>query len=256
MTKSQVVAITGAGSGIGAELARLYAARGCTLYLAGRDEARLRATAVACRDLGATANIDAVDVRDRQAVGCWIDRMGPADLMIVNAGLFAGRPDPHAFETTNLAEEVIRTNLIGAIHCAGQMAPLMAARGSGHIALISSLAGLAPSADAQAYSASKAGLTAYGQALREDLAPRGVRVSLVHPGHVETAQTAQHHGPLPLMLTAVEAARRIVAALDAGHGTAFPRAAALWTRLLRLLPWRLRAWLNRAQRFTVSNPPR
>lgn len=255
MTLCGRVAITGAGSGIGAELACRYAARGCTLFLAGRDRARLTATAAACSELGATVDVAIVDVRDRRTVGDWIDRIDPVDLMIVNAGIFAGRASTDTFEPTVLAEDVIRTNLVGAVHCAGLMAPLMAARGAGHIALISSLAAVAPSPDAPAYSASKAGLTAYGEALREDLAGHGVRVSLVHPGHVETAQTGQQRGPLPLIVSAADAAGRIVKALDAGHGTAFPWTAAALVRLQRLLPWRLRARLNRPQRFTVRNRP-
>ena len=254
MTAPATVAITGAGSGIGAALARLYAGRGWTLFLAGRTRECLEETAADCHAAGADAHIAVVDVRERQAVQDWIEGTGAVDLLIVNAGIFAGRPAREVFETPEIAEDVIRTNLIGAINCAGLMAPLMVARGRGHIALVSSLAAYAPSADAQGYSASKAGLTAYGEALREDLAPRGVRVSLIHPGHVRTAQTDQQQGPVPLILPAEDAARRIVRALDAGRSAAFPWPAWLAVRAMALLPWRLRARLNRPARFTVRNP--
>ncbi len=253
----RTVAITGAGSGIGAALARIYAARGCDLFLAGRSIERLRPVADECQAAGATVHVSALDVRNAPDVGAWIDTINesaPIDLLIVNAGMFGGRPAEDQFEPVWLADEIIRTNLIGAINCAGTMAPYMTAQRSGHIALISSLAAYAPSADAQAYSASKAGLTAYGQALREDLAAHDVGVTLVHPGHVETAQTRQQRGTLPLMIGAEEAARRISKALDARRSTvSFPRLALAWTRFSSLLPWRLRARLNNSMRFTVDN---
>ncbi len=249
------VAITGAGSGIGAELARCYAAPGRTLFLAGRNAGRLREVAETCRGLGATAEVTPVDVRDGSAVGAWVEAIeaaGPLDLMIVNAGIFGGRPDQASFEPGRQAADIIATNLTGAIHCAAAVAPRMAERGRGHIALISSLAAHLPAADAPGYSASKAGLTAYGEALREDLAAHGVRVTLIHPGHVETAQTRVHVGPLPLMITPGAAARRIFRALEAGRsGLSFPRLAWAWVRLCTVLPWRLRARLNRPARFTV-----
>ena len=82
----------------------------------------------------------------------------------------------------------------------------MRGRQQGHIALIASLAALHPLADAPAYSASKAGLAAYGAALREMLAAEGITLSIVYPGHIDTDQAAVQHGPLPLLLMPEEAA--------------------------------------------------
>ena len=153
-----------------------------------------------------------------------------------------------------VTEALIGTNLTGAIHTAHAAAAHMRARRRGHIALISSLAAKLPSADAPGYSASKAGLSAFGAALREDLAPDGIRVTLIHPGHVDTAQTDQQNGPLPLMIPPDDAARRIVAGLSGGKtDISFPPLASLWVRTLARLPWRWRARLERANRFTVTN---
>ena len=108
-------------------------------------------------------------------------------------------------------------------------------------------------ADAPAYSASKAGLIAYGEALREYLEPDGVQVSLINPGHIETAQVAAHLGALPLLLPAEAAAARIKRGLERGQEhIAFPRRLHWLIRAGRLLPWRLRAHLGRSQRFEVD----
>lgn len=251
----QTIAITGAGSGIGAALARAYARRGTRLFLAGRSVERLSEIQRDCEAMGAQVDVSVVDVRDADAVAAWIDQIDtatPIDLFIANAGIFAGRAAVDEFETAATANDVIQTNLLGAIHCARAISNRMAGRRSGHIALVSSLAAFAPSPDAQAYSASKAGLSAFAEALREDLAAHGVSVSAIHPGHVETYQTEQQDGPTPLMISAEDAAQRIVAALDAGRTTlSFPRLASFWVRAIRIMPWRWRARLNASSRFTV-----
>lgn len=258
MASPRTAAITGAGTGIGLQLALALAARGTEVFLCCRREKDAAAAAERCSRSGAMAHGASVDVRDAAAVRSWIaliEKRRPLDLLVVNAGIFAGRSDPGVFESPDLIEAVISTNLTGAIHSAAAAAHHMAARGTGHIALISSLAALAPSADAQAYSASKAGLSAYGEALREDMAGRGVTVSVIHPGHVLTRQTEQQSGPVPLAIEAGDAARRILRAIDRrAPESSFPFAASFAVRVMRLLPWRIRARLNAPGRFTVQNP--
>ena len=199
-----------------------------------------------------------VDVRDADAVQDWIasvEGQRPINLMIVNAGVFSGfGPGDEAEDPAEIAATV-DTNVLGAIHTANSVLPAMIARRSGHIVLISSLAALQPAADAPTYSATKAALLAYGRALRERVSGEGVIVSVVLPGHIGTAQTAIHRGPTPGILSVAEAASRIKRELDRGRTfVAFPKGILRNIRVISLLPWRLRARLNRPYRFHVDKP--
>lgn len=255
-TTPSTIAITGAGSGLGAALARQYASTGRTLFLCGRRLPELQRTGDDCVEHGADVRMATVDVRDQRNVETWIsdaEATKSIDLAIVNAGVFGGREEPEEFENLEMARTIIETNLVGAIYCAYAFARPMRDRGRGQIAIISSLAACLPVADAPAYSASKAGLSAYGIALREDLSMHGVDVSIVHPGHIDTAQTSHHNGLLPLIMTPEDAAQRIAKGLSNRSEISFPKLASLWVTFGSKLPWRLRAWMNRKQRFTVSH---
>ena len=259
MSDVPTIAITGAGSGIGAAIAQTYAQRGARLFLAGRTGAKVRQVGEICQAKGCEVNVEVVDVQDHDAVDAWIANIEAdtsIDLMIVNAGIFGGRERFDALEPTLLAERIVDINLTGAIRSANAVAARMMQRKTGHIVLISSLAARFPSPDAPAYSASKAGLTAFGEALREDMAGHGVTVTIVHPGHVRTAQTDQQLGPLDFVIDVEDAAARIVRGIDAKRSEiSFPLIAAALVRLSRLLPWQLRRRINARSRFTVRNEP-
>jgi short-subunit dehydrogenase len=180
------------------------------------------------------------------------DAANPIGLLIVNAGVFAGHHPGREMEDAEEVLTILRTNLEAATITIAAALPKLRRRRSGRIALIGSLAALQPLADAPAYSASKAGLMAYGEAIREWLAQENVAVSLVYPGHIATDQVARHVGALPLMLSAEAAAARIKRGLDRGRSfIAFPRRLLWLIRAGRLLPWRVRAKLGISQRFEV-----
>ena len=253
----QSVVITGASKGLGEALARLYADPGRTLGLIGRHRHRLEAVAARCRNQGAHVVIAALDVKDGAGLARWFrafDAEHPVDLLIVNAGMFTGN-GKFAPETMQEMTELLRTNLEGAALTISAAVPMMRARQSGRIAIVGSLAALHPLADAPAYSASKAGVMAYGEALREWLAPDHVAVSLIYPGHIKTAQVEHHVGALPLMVSAETAARIVKRGLDRGRtAIAFPKALLWLIRAGRFLPWRVRAMLGRGNRFYVAKP--
>ena len=250
------VVITGASAGLGQALALLYAGRDRTLGLLGRNCDRLEAVAARCREKGARVVVGSLDVRDRAALERWIgdfDGEHAIDLLIVNAGAFTGNGPSGAQETADEIALMLRTNLEGAALTIAAALPMLRARRSGRIAIVGSLAALQPLADAPAYSASKAGLMSYGEALREWLLPDNVAVSLIYPGHIATAQIASHMGALPLIVSAETAARRIKIGLDRGRSfIAFPRRLLWLIRAGRLVPWPLRAQLGRAMRFHVA----
>ena len=258
MNSPGTIAITGASSGLGAALAVEYAAPGRTLALAARCQERLEQVERNCRLKGAEVLRQQVDITKANQVGAWIDEIEQntaIDLMIANAGIFSGHgPEGQLEEATDVIRQ-IETNLIGTMITVNAAVTHMQGRKSGQIAMISSLAALQPLADAPGYSASKAGIRAYGEALREYLADKGIAVSVILPGHIETAQTAVHIGMLPGIISPEKAARIIRTRLDRGETyITFPHGVHFLVRLGRLLPWRLRASMNRPFRFHVKGP--
>ena len=226
------ILITGASSGIGEALARVYAAPGVALALTGRDEARLQAVAEAARAAGATPRAEVCDVLDRARLKAWmaeVDRAAPLDLVIANAGVSAGTGG--GAETAEQIRRVLATNLDGALNTALPAIALMRPRGRGQIAIMSSLAAFRGFPGAPAYCASKAAVRVWGEAMRGELHDAGIGVSVICPGYVKSRMTAVNDFPMPLLMEAEQAARIIRRGLARNRARiAFPRrlAAAVW----------------------------
>jgi short-subunit dehydrogenase len=251
------IALTGASAGLGAALAEAFSAKGIRLFLAARSRDRLEHVAARCAEIGARVQCDTLDIRDPDAVLAWVERIDaqtPLDVMVLNAGIYGGRPAPGAPEPDNVRQDIIATNLSGTLACAQAIAPRMAARAKGKIVFISSLAAYLPAADAPTYAATKAGVTAYAEAMREDLAGSGVRVMTVHPGHIRTHQTQIHQGRLDFLCEPAAAARAIRRAMVQNReDLSFPQAASLSVCALRWLPRSLRHRLLKSQRFHIQS---
>lgn len=237
----KVVLITGASSGLGRELARQLGRQGAWVGLLARRERELVQVADEVKSAGGRALVLPADVGElepiRAAVGRLQELFGPVDLLVVNAGVGGSGPveelDPERHA------RVIRTNLMGAVHILGCVLPTMLERRTGRITAISSLAGWKGLPGSAAYSASKAALSTYFESLRVDLRSRGIRVTVVDPGFIETPMTAGRSG-LPLLVPVEAAALRILRAVERGSPTlAFPWPLAAALRLARLLPARL-----------------
>ncbi len=201
------VLITGASSGIGEALAREYAAPGRFLALSGRDEGRLKDVAEACRSFGAEVEAKVVDVADRDATRRWIgsiDAKHPLDLVIANAGISSGSGGRGENETQ--ARDIFSVNMAGVLNTVWPAITPMRERGRGQIAIVSSMAAFRGLPGAPAYSASKAAVQTYGEALRGWLAPDGVRVSVICPGFVRTRMTEKNIYPMPFLMDAGKAA--------------------------------------------------
>ena len=251
MRDPRSILITGASSGIGAALARRYAAEGVVLALGGRDAARLAKVAADCRSAGAEASETIVDVTDRTAMEGWVveaDRHRPVDLVIANAGISAGTADGE--ENAEQLRAVFAVNVDGAFNAVLPLLPAMRQRRRGQIALMSSLASFRGFPGAPAYSASKAALRVWGEGLRGDLYRSGITVSVICPGFVESPMTSGNPFPMPMLMPADQAARIICKGLAAGRARiAFPLPmyAAAW--LLGALPPAFTdSWMRRLPR--------
>jgi short-subunit dehydrogenase len=221
-----VVVITGASSGLGASLAKAYAAADATLGLVGRNPERLQATASACETRGAKVSTAIIDVTDASATASWLrgfDGRHPVDLLIANAGTSAG-PDPDSpSEGAETAARQIGVNLLGAINTVEPLLPALCARGHGRVAVVASIAAYRGLPYSPGYCASKAGLRAYAEALRSRLARHRVGVTVICPGFFASPMTDRFDGPTPFLLSSEGAARVVKRGIDLGRKrVAFP----------------------------------
>lgn len=236
------ILITGASSGLGETLALSYAAPGIRLFLSGRDQSRLEQVGQACRTLGAIVEVAVSDVSDAPAMSRWIldaDAKTPLDLVIANAGVAAGTKSGD--EPADQTRRIFSVNIDGVANTILPIIPAMRARKSGHIAIMSSLAGFMGLAGSPAYCASKAAMRAWGEGLRGWLAPDNVTVSVICPGFVTTRMTAGNAYPMPFLMDCDKAAKIMRKGLDKGKSRiAYPTPFYLLVLLVSALPLRLR----------------
>lgn len=242
------ILITGASGALGGALARRRAAPGTALLLWGRDPARLEAIAVQCRELGADVHIRQCDLAD---IGEGLAALAADDTPpITQALLVAGQGDTAApgaiVQDAAQVARLVQVNFAAPAALAADLAGRMAVRGGGRILLVGSAAAFHALPFAPAYAGSKAGLARFAEALRLAVEPHGVAITLVSPGFIDWAGGGR---PVPraLLLPLETAAKRILAAFDAGSSHAIiPRRFGVLKLVDRLLPGALRARLLRS----------
>lgn len=212
------VIITGASGGLGAALAARFATRSARLSLLGRNRERLAAVEAHVASPGCEIESFGCDVRDAEqmrSVLNGIDDAFPATLLIANAGIGGAAALAGSMgESSEIARDLVATNLLGAINTITPLLPRLIARHHGHIVIISSIAGFTGLPHAPSYCASKAAVRIYGTALRRSLRSSGVNVTVVSPGFIETPMSASLPIHQPFLETAEQAAIRIVRAVD------------------------------------------
>lgn len=238
MIAPKTILITGASSGLGEALAHAYASAGTMLILTGRHAERLEKVAAACTAQGAEVRTATIDVRDAVGMKDFIQTMDTEhsiDLVIANAGISAGTFTGE--DNLIAAQGVFDVNLGGVLNTIHPILPRMVARKAGQIAIISSLAGILPWPGAAAYSASKAAVRYYGEALRGYLKRTHVSVSVVCPGWIHTPLVAVNRFPMPLIMSSERAASIIKRGLlRRKTRISFPRSLYLLLRVCEALP--------------------
>jgi short-subunit dehydrogenase len=246
------VLITGATGGIGAALARSYAQPGRTLILHGRDEPRLASVARECAMRGAQVHGVTFDLHDAAAAIAALRSLSSQhviDLTIINAAVSHATGEGRE-ESWDVAQAVLAVNLDGALATMEGVLPAMRQRGSGQIAIVSSLSAYFGLPITPTYCASKAALKAYGEAMRGWLAPEGIAVNVILPGFVRTPMSDRFPRAKPWLMSPERAATLMRRGLERNRARiAFPRALAWGMWWLSVLPAALSQWIVRASGY-------
>jgi short-subunit dehydrogenase len=233
------ILITGASSGIGEALAKIYAHPGIVLMLTGRNRQRLSSIAEFCEAAGAVVIAKEIEVENHLAMSDWIDSIQSQhaiDLVIANAGISAGSGGADG-ETDEQVRRIFDVNITGVLNTIHPAINHMKRQGHGQIAIVSSIAGFRGLPPAPAYSASKAAVKSYGEGLRGSLKKNGIEVSVICPGYVKSRITDANTFPMPFLMTADKAASIIKHALSQNKSRiTFPWQMALVSWFLAALP--------------------
>lgn len=227
---AKTVIITGASSGIGAALAQAFASKGYNLGLAARRIDQLEQQA---RQLEDRYNIKvaevALDVQQDhtipQALSQLAQELGQIDIVVANAGITGVRRSGSGDLSVDKA--VFQTNLMGAIATLDAATRIFLAQGRGHLVGMSSFSAFTPIPGSAAYSASKAALTNYMNAMRLELAKKNIGVTVIHPGFIKT-DIAPHMEKYPFVVEADVAAQQMVRLIEAKKANA----------IVPMMPWK------------------
>jgi clavulanate-9-aldehyde reductase len=193
---NQVVAVTGASSGIGEATALACAQAGAAVALAARRQERIDALAERIVGAGGRAIAVQTDVGVEEQASKFVQRahaeLGRLDVLINNAGVMLLGPILDA--PTDEWRRMIHANVFGVLYCTHAALPLMANQGSGHVVNVSSVAGRFARAGSGVYNLTKFGVGAFSEALRQETASLGIRVTLIEPGAVAT-ELSEHNRP-------------------------------------------------------------
>lgn len=233
------ILLTGASSGIGEALALYYAKQPSTenIFICGRNKERLEAVKNACQKQGsAKIHSQVLDVSNKQAVEYWIndaEKIAPLNLVFANAGVATLEETPNnIFNTFNI-------NVMGVINTICPTVEIYKKRKDTNkiIAITSSIAGYHGLPSCPSYSASKACVKAYGEALRLDLLKYNIQVNTICPGFVRSRITDKNKCPMPFFMETEPAAELIAKRIEKNVGLiAFPWPMRLATWFLSILP--------------------
>ncbi|NOH95979.1 SDR family NAD(P)-dependent oxidoreductase [Vibrio sp. 99-70-13A1] len=237
------ILITGATSGIGHSLSVSYANQGHEVIACGRSQPKLNKL---IEQLPSHATITPLcfDLTDYHNYPS-LENQEPIDLLILNAGDCEYIDDPLNFDA-QMFERIINVNLISIGYALQTW--LKHIQPGGRLVLVSSSASLLPLPRAEAYGASKAGLSYLGNTLSVTLAPHNINVTLVHPGFVETPLTDRNTFSMPMLISSEQATQRIIKGIEQGKADiSFPRRFIFIMKCLRFLPTSL--WQKLATRM-------
>lgn len=239
----KVVFLTGASSGIGEALALDLAKRGACLGLLARRREILEDLAERCNSAGGQAVALPADVTAAEEVAEAAERLraefGKIDILVANAGIGGNNDETRNYEPTAV-KKVVDINLLGSVNAVYAVVGKMIERREGHLVAISSLAGFRGLPKSAAYSASKAGMTAFFESVRLDVGHKGVSVTIIQPGFIKTPLTSGRANKMPYLMELEDSIPYFVRAIERKKKfAAFPWQLATLVRAGKFMP----AWM-------------
>lgn len=236
---NQRIILTGASSGIGANMAVEYGKQGCKLLLVARRKEQLESIAANVVAVGGEAHILVADVTEPDtatiAVEMAIQRWGGIDLVIANAGVSS----PQWFDSFDAAdaELTMRVNWFSVVRMLQAVIPVFRKQGNGTFAAVSSLAGYRGMPGSGPYNASKAAVTTLMQSLRTEVVGTPIRLLTISPGFIRTPMTDKNEFYMPFLMEPEQGAQRIIKAIKKGKSEyRFPIGLSIAVRLLQWMP--------------------
>ena len=239
--------ITGGTSGIGLALAEMYLNEGHHVGICGRNLDKVPSK---LRNIHRYLKCYQVDVTDREGLHDAVCEFakGHLDLMVANAGI-SGRKKSPLVDFAH-ARKIISTNVNGVLNAFEVAQKLMIPQKKGHLAAISSIAGMAGLPRSGAYCASKAAVIKLCESMCIDLAPLGIHISVILPGFVKTPLTRTNNYPMPWIMTSKKAAKKIKSALASKKKIIiFPWQMKIIMCCMEIMPRRLYRFLARFNVF-------
>src|SRR3954452_4447797 len=204
----RVAVVTGASSGIGEATAKALASEGYAVALAARREERINQFADEISTNGGNALAIPTDVTDRSSARALIqttkDELGSVDVLVNNAGVMLLGPILGA--DIEHWQRMVNVNLLGLLYCTHAALPIMQEQGGGHVVNVSSVAGRVARLGSGVYNATKWGVGAFSESLRQEGSNYNVRVTIIEPGFVDTE--LQGHNELPIVVETMEKNRQ------------------------------------------------
>ncbi len=252
-----VIWLTGASSGIGAALAKALSKTDCQLIISSRRKESLEAVAIECQKQPTIMPLDVTDKAATMEVAKNIEqKFGQLDIVIFNAGdcTYLDLESLDQPIDASIFEKMISTNFLSLVYGVSASLPFLKNSKQPHVVFMSSSVVYLPLPRAEAYGASKAAVQYLGNALRIHLAPHSISVSIVYPGFVKTPLTQKNDFPMPFLVTAENAAKKIL------HGIirhkpeiSFPWPLILLLKFLNFLPitWQV-ALLKKTIKKTIK----
>lgn len=230
--------LVGASTGIGEALARQLDQLGCRQMLSARSADKLATLAGELKNATALP----LDITQQGAVKTAFEHLisawGGVDLVVLMAGTYS-EMSVEGFDIDKVCQQ-IDVNLNGTMYVLGNALPQLLQQKSGHLAIVSSVAGYRGLPNSLAYGPTKAALINLAEALHVELKPYQVGVSVINPGFVDTPLTRKNTFPMPFLITAEKAAQEIIVGLEKGEFEIhFPKAFTRTLRTLRILPYSL-----------------
>ena len=234
--------ITGASSGIGKAVAEKFAAEGWKVAVSARRKELLQ-------DMAKEKNISSfpLDVTDRSQINSVFQNIlkefGNIDICLFSSGTYEPKDEQNI--DPDKIKNVINVNFLGVIDCVKAVEEYFKNKKTGHISIVSSIAGYRGLPNSSGYGPSKAALTNFCESIYFDFKKFGVRVSVISPGFIKTPLTDKNEFPMPFLKTPEYAAEKIFDGLikSSSFEIHFPKGLTLTLKFLRILPYRLYLFL-------------